>query len=94
MKYLLCTFADADKKDKNYLTTYQVRKVIESNEYSDELLVDIAEKYDDGGRKIAFVFTDEEIPKQVRYTYLWCGYRYFEDNRMQPLNTNLLKVIR
>lgn len=99
MRYLICTFADADKRDKNYLTTYQVRKTVEEREYTDDLLTKVAEEYgEDGSRKCGFVLTDEETPRMIRWSYLWSGQRYIGDDCLGidgngTINTKVLKII-
>ena len=99
MRYLICTFADSDKRDKNYLTTYQVRETVEEREYTDDLLTKVAEEYgEQGSRKCGFVLTDEETPRMIRWSYLWSGQRYIENDCLGidgngAINTKVLKII-
>lgn len=100
MRYLICTFADAGKRDKNYLTTYQVRETVEDYEYTDDLLAKVAEEYgEQGSRKCGFVLTDEEAPRMIRWSYIWGGQRYIDDDflgidRNGTINTKVLKIIK
>ena len=99
MRYLICTFADADKRDKNYLTTYQVRETVDEVEYRNDLLTKVAEEYgEQGSRKCGFVLTDEETPRMIRWSYLWNGQRYIDDDYLGidgngKINTNVLKIV-
>lgn len=99
MKYLICTFADKDKRDKNYLTTYQVRETVEECEYTDDLLAKVAEEYGErGSRKCGFVFTDEKTPRMIKWTYLLGGQRYIEADYFGidgkgTINTKVVKMV-
>lgn len=99
MRYLICTFADADKRDINYMTTYQVRETVDEVEFTNDLLTKVAEEYgEQGSRKCAFVFTDEDTPRLIKWSYLWNGQRYIDDDYIGMdgdgrINSNVLKIV-
>lgn len=98
MNYLICTFADENLKDRNYMATYQVRKVVDEKDYTDDMLVNVADLYNEQditkSRKMGFVFTDEEIPRAIKTTYYWNGVRYIDPDGEYKLNMNVIKIIR
>jgi len=95
MNFLIVTFADDDKKDRNYMTTYQVRKVVNEKDYTDEMLVDVAFLCNaTASRQIAIVLTDEAQPKKVKSTMVWKGIRFIDEENYVPLNLNVFKIVR